>query len=281
MVNVKNLAEKFWFDYTEAFRYNNTKSKNLGSVWDKGSLSNNLQEVANQCKNMKSIGYIVATCSPVTRAHLALAKQASNDLNLNKVIFILWPFYYIEGFHKMSLDAWVKEQQHLPWENRFELLTLAIRDIGDERFAVLYESKQWYEESKSNFDSNVPLSAFWTGTWYVIRKFQWFVKLYSNPEVEFTFVCGMDQYNPNINSLIYSEGASQVWKDYSIAQQLAIHNVYTVPRLMDNTEAIEEFSQPFGCRHKIIIIIFNTPSACGGVRSGAIYRNYGIRKNFP
>ncbi|MDP2862224.1 MAG: response regulator [Desulfobacterales bacterium] len=29
------------------------------------------------------------------------------------------------------------------------------------------------------------------------------------------------------------------------------------------------------------IMIFNTPTACGGVKSGAIYRNYGIRKNFP
>jgi hypothetical protein len=27
------------------------------------------------------------------------------------------------------------------------------------------------------------------------------------------------------------------------------------------------------------IMIFNTPSACGGVKSGDIYRDYGIRKN--
>jgi hypothetical protein len=29
----------------------------------------------------------------------------------------------------------------------------------------------------------------------------------------------------------------------------------------------------------LFIMIFNTPSACGGVKSGDIYRDYGIRKN--
>lgn len=47
------------------------------------------------------IGYIVATCSPATRAHVELAAQAIRDLGLTHVFFSVWPFHYMRGFHKL------------------------------------------------------------------------------------------------------------------------------------------------------------------------------------
>ena len=49
-------------------------------------------------------------------------------------------------------------------------------------------TKQWYEESQANYMENNPLSAFWTGTWYVIRKLQWAFEQGSNDKQEFFFV---------------------------------------------------------------------------------------------
>ena len=63
----------------------------------------------------------------------------------------------------------------------------------------------------------------------------------------------MDQFNPNIDSLIYSEGGTQVWKDYSIAQHLAMHHIYTVSRGAGEVEEIEAFSAPFGIKHDITV----------------------------
>ncbi len=49
------------------------------------------------------IGYIVAACSPATRAHVELAAQAIRDLDLTHVFLIVWPFHYIRDFLNLIL----------------------------------------------------------------------------------------------------------------------------------------------------------------------------------
>jgi len=242
-----DLIKKFWMDYIDATRYNENKMPLFISKWTKeNDISNQTRNIISKSDNTNKVGYIVATCSPATRAHLALAQQAINELCLDKLFFIIWPFFYIKNFHSDTLEQWVNTQRHINWDERIELLEAGISDIQDERIIVLTESKKWYEESKDNYNEADVFSAFWTGTWYVIRKLQFHIKKY-NPGADFTFVCGTDQFNPNIEQLVYSRGQLQVWKDYSVSQHLAIHNIYAVPRLMDGVENIEEFVQPFGC----------------------------------
>ena len=62
---------------------------------------------------------------------------------------------------------------------------------------------------------------------------------------EYFFISGSDQYNPNIYSLI-DNGKEKVWKDYSIAQQLALHNFY-----VRNRDSLEYFIPPKWIHNKI------------------------------
>ncbi len=249
------LTRRFWREYSKAMSFNAQMERKFGNIWKHETIPRVIEAFLKKNKKLKKlrIGYIVATCSPVTRAHLALAQQAADDLKLSGVFFILWPFYYIKGFHNQPLDSWIKKQKHLSWKDRFNLLKLALNDIKDYRLFVLPESKKWYIESSGNYLKDEPFSAFWTGTWYVIRKFQWIIRKNTRKKLEFNFICGIDQFNPNIDSLVNFSGSEQVWQDYSIVQHLVIHNIYVVPRKLSNFHAIEEFIPPFGCEYDVII----------------------------
>lgn len=247
------MTRRFWLDYTRALMFNEQMAARVEALWEEQGVPTRLLGHGREAnRNTGKVGYVVATASPVTRAHIALARTAADDMKLDRVVFLLWPFHYIPGFHAAPLDAWVAEQRHLPWEERYALLDTAIRETGDPRLAVLQRSKAWYIESESIYDAVEPLSAFWTGTWYVLRKLQW--ALTRDRDRRFCFVCGVDQFNPNVETLLFSEGTEQVWRDYSVAQHLAIHDVYAVPRdMLDSEKDIEEFSEPFGCDHAVVI----------------------------
>ena len=123
-------------------------------------------------EKFKKIGYIVATCSPVTKAHIELANKAISDMSLDVLYFIVWPFYYIKGFHSENMLNWVKEQKLVDWKDRVELLKIAIEENDNKKIEILYQSKEWYKESEKYFNINIVESYFWTGSWYIIRKLQ-------------------------------------------------------------------------------------------------------------
>lgn len=244
-----NLVRAYWQTYVKAQDYATQMLSKWEGVWDREPTPPVLRGMCG--RTGPRIGYVVATCSPVTWGHLALARQAADDMDLDAVYFLPWPFFYIPGFHRQPLDGWVAQKQHLPWETRYQLLALALADLKDSRIQVLAESKAWYEQSTNNFAESIPASAFWSGTWYVIRKLQWHARRISdNPE--FVFVCGVDQFNPNVESL-FSAGAEQVWKDYHIAQHLAVHDVYVVQRSADGFDEVEHFTAPIGSEHEVVV----------------------------
>ncbi|XOQ63389.1 MAG: hypothetical protein ACFWT0_02005 [Bifidobacterium crudilactis] len=175
------------------------------------------------------IGYVVATCSPVTFAHLELAQQAADRLDLDKVLFVIWPFHYIKGFHAAPLERWVESEHHIGWDQRVELLQAAISECGDQRLEVFRDSERWYVASEDYFLEGGEHAWFWTGTWYVLRRIQAQMRS-TNPNLRFVFICGADQFNPNIRALEEAEGREKVWKDYSLSEQLALHDVFAVPR---------------------------------------------------
>jgi hypothetical protein len=237
---------------SEEVNYVSKTLSKLESKWKMKSLPASISSLYKKNIGKNRIGYIVATCFPITNDHLVRAQQAANDLDLDAVFFIIMPFHYVRGFHSKTLNGWLEKQHLLQWEYRVDLLSKAIHDLQDTRMHVLSESKCWYEES-DNFVDSGHLSAFWTGTWYVIKKFQWNVRRYLNSEAEFTFVCNMNQFNPSINSLVTSGNIVKVRNYYSIAQQLAIHNVYVTPRKIDEIELFKEITMPLGCKNKVII----------------------------
>ncbi len=194
------------------------------------------------------IGYIVATCSPPTKAHIELANKSVIDLNLDALYFIIWPFHYISGFHSTNMLDWVSEQKHYSWDIRVALLKLAIREFGNNKIKVLDATKEWYKESEKEFDYNNKRSYFWTGSWYVIRRLQSVLdeKINGNNNISYYFISGSDQFNPNIYALI-NDGTEKIWKDYSIAEHLSLHNYYAVDR-----GNIEFFMPPNCIKNKII-----------------------------
>ncbi len=182
------------------------------------------------------IGYIVATCSPVTRAHIELAVRALDEASLDEVYFIIWPFIHIHGFHAFDVKEWAKHNNHIDWETRVHLLKTAIADAGmEERLKVLHEAKYLYAASKAYFDSRKDWTYFWTGTWYVIRALQ-----ASLGKREYFFIAGADQFNPNVYAL-FEAAEEKVWRDYNIAEQLALHSIIAAPR---NGYVLERFYAP-------------------------------------
>jgi len=244
-MHTAELIRQYWEEHIRAGDYNRVMQERFELEW----AASDPPRASLVDAGAKRVGYIVATCSPVTRAHFELAEQAIRDLNLDHLFFIIWPFHYIPGFHAKPLDTWVADQQHLPWEERVDLLT---RGVDNPRIRVLTESADWYRESAVNFDEHQPLNAFWTGTWYVIRKLQWQLCVLAGDGIEFYFVCGADQFNPNIKQFIEAGGVEKVWKDYSIVQQLMLHHVYCVQRGAD-VAPLEEFMPPFGSLHEVVI----------------------------
>lgn len=200
---------------------------------------------------VRRIGYIVGTCSPVTKGHLTLVQQAADDMGLDMVYFVLWPFHYIQGFHAGPLDNWVAEQRHVEWEERMEILDSALAVEGDPRLRSLADSKCLYQASERNFDATDDASSFWTGTWFVLRALQKALQLEAPVPLDFTFICGADQFNPNISATFSGDGVEKVWKDYGLGFQLALHNVYAVPRSEDGTDLVP-FETPSGYKYRVV-----------------------------
>jgi len=182
---------------------------------------------------------------------MKLAEKAIQELNLDYIFFIIWPFHYIEGFHSKDMKEWIKKQKHYDWDIRVSLLEkeLLRKDKNYSKIKILYEAKEWYIESKNQFDAVDHHSYFWTGSWFVIRKLQSAISSAYNYEEEFSFffVVGTDQFNPNVYSLIDTKNAKEkVWLDYSIEEQLALHNVFVAQR-----EEQEFFVPPVETKNKI------------------------------
>ena len=218
-------------------------------------LPQTLKDSAYRTADKIRIGYIIATCSPATRAHVELAEQAIRELGLTHVFFIVWPCHFIAGFPNTPRDAWVEREQHIDVEHRKAILRLSLLEAGIAA-SVYEETETLYRASSENFAGSDRDSYFWTGTWFVLRVLQRQViaSLGIPPShVSFYFICGEDQFNPNIRSAVDSGATEKVWKDHSIAQHLAIHNVYAVPRGgPDNTMEHFETSDPrFG--HQVVI----------------------------
>lgn len=214
-----------------------------------------LRDAAYRSSEKIRIGYIVATCSPTTRAHIELAEQASRDLGLTHVFFILWPFHYIAGFHSNSLNDWVEKEQHIDEKHREAILKLSLQDAGSAA-SVYSETAALYRASSDNFSAKERDSFFWTGTWFVLRVLQRQViaSLGIKPDdVSFYFICGEDQFNPNVHSAVDDQASEKVWRDYSIAHHLAIHSIYTVPRggLHDTLEYFDTHDSRF--EHQVVI----------------------------
>ncbi len=220
-------CQKLFEAYVNAVRNNFAYEEKLENDVRCNKQSLLLKEVAASGTNR--IGYIVTTCSPVTKAHIELGQQAADNLGLGKVIYVIWPFHYIPGFHNLPVEEWVQKEKHIPWNLRVELLERAITDASDSRLSVLRESKEWYIRSGVNWNSDEAQSSFWTGTWYVLRLIQAQIREI-NPSADFVFICGSDQFNPNVIAQEHGGGTEKVWKDYSLAEQLAIHDIYAVPR---------------------------------------------------
>jgi nicotinic acid mononucleotide adenylyltransferase len=251
-LSAADLVRRFWAEYFAGKEYATRMQEQWAEQWEReadggGVLGNISVEKGG------SVGYVVGTFSPVTRAHMELARQSADEMGLAKVILVTYPFQYIPGFHTEPLDDWVRQGRHIPWEERIDLLHRAMEDEGDDRLNALEESKAWYEESVPNWRVEDRLSTFWTGTWYLMRKLQWHVKAALGEETPFVFVCGADQFNANVDALLYGEGTSDAFRDYSIAQHLAMHDVYTVARSGEEGGVLEEFSVPFGSEHGVVI----------------------------
>lgn len=248
-------TRRFWVDYARGLEYNAKMLEHWVPLWEAERLRDRLSRYFRGVRDGGGVGYIQTTCSPVTQAHVELAKQAADELGLTRVFFIIYPFRFIPGFHKLDVETWASEQRHLPWEERFELLCESLRDARDERLVGLQEAKEWYLESIGIFSIKERLSGFWTGTWYIMRKLQWWARQWLADRAPFVFVCGGDQLNANVDALIAEEGVYEAFRDYSIAQHLLIHDVFAVPRATakKEIEAVEQFSAPFGCEHRVLL----------------------------
>lgn len=140
-------CQKLFEAYVNAVRNNFAYEEKLENDVRCNKQSLLLKEVAARGTNR--IGCIVTTCSPVTKAHIELGQQAADNLGLGKVIYVIWPFHYIPGFHNLSVEEWVQKEKHIPWDLRVELLERAITDASDSRLSVLREQgmvhQVWYE----------------------------------------------------------------------------------------------------------------------------------------
>lgn len=251
-LSARDVVRRFWAEYAAAKEYARRMEERWAPRWEQEEDGERFV-VDRTAASDGGIGYVIGTFSPVTRAHLDLATNAADDLGLARVIFVTYPFRHIPEFHTEPLDEWVARLQHIPWEERIDLMRQAVEDAGDGRLDVLVESKPWYEESIVNWDAGDRSSIFWTGTWYLMRKLQWLVKRKLGDDVRFVFACGADQFNANIDELLYAEGLSDAFRDYSIAEHLAIHDVYAAPRAPGAEDPLEEFVAPFGAEHAVII----------------------------
>jgi hypothetical protein len=252
IVSAGDLVRRFWEDYASAKEYAKTMEARWVPRWaeeDDGDWLPDAGTAGSDCR----IGYVVGTFSPVTRAHLDLALNCADELGLARVSFVTYPFRHIPDFHTEPLDEWVSRLRHVEWEERTELMQQSVEDAGDDRLHVLVESKPWYEESIPNWRADDRLSTFWTGTWYLMRKLQWLIRRGLGEDVGFVFACGADQFNASVDALLYAEGLSDAFRDYSIAEHLAIHDVYAAPRVGEEGDALEEFIAPFGCEHSVVI----------------------------
>jgi len=269
----ETVVQNILREQDQAMKYNIEKSKSLMEITDRSSIKNDTKSFRKFTNGKFRIGYIVATCSPTTRAHIELAKQAIDDLGLSHVYFILWPFHYIRGFHANPLEEWIDKERHIDHGHRERILSLSIMESRVSA-SEYKESLELYKQSELHFDKNEKNSYFWTGTWFVIRNLQRQVIHHlgvSDDKVEFFFICGEDQFNPNIYSLIEGDTSEKVWKDYSIAQHLLLHNVYAVPRgsYDDTIERFEVFDGRFA--NKIIIAerITNSNISATKIRNGS------------
>jgi nicotinic acid mononucleotide adenylyltransferase len=247
MIYTNEMNQKLLADFIEVKNFNATMKEAFLNRIVKETVPPEIETLAKS--NPKRVGYIVATCCPTTKAHIELAKQSIERLKLDRLVFIIWPFHYIHGFHNQPLNPWVAQNGYLTWEERMEMLRYMINLEKDERIVTLDSAKNWYIESENMFDPNEVKSAFWTGTWYVIRKFQYLLQERCSEKIDFFFCCGEDQFNPNIYALD-DKGTEKVWKDYSIIQHLAIHNVFAVPRKSENS--LERMPTPDWSFHDLI-----------------------------
>ena len=251
-LNAADLVRRFWTEYVEAKVYARTMEERWLPRWAEEADGDRLLDKLPG-SGVGRVGYVIGTFSPITRAHVNLASQAADEMSLGAVIFVTYPFLHIPGFHVEPINEWVRRMRHIPWEERIELMQQGVKDSGDDRLHVLVESKPWYEESVVNWHIGDRLSTFWTGTWYLMRKVQWHIKQRFGDDIRFVFACGADQFNASVDALLYAEGTSDAFRDYSIAEHLAIHDVYAFPRAGDEGDVLEEFVAPFGSEHGVVI----------------------------
>ena len=228
----------------------NEMNQNFKKVAKKGKPSQAINRLISS-KKPRKVGYIVATCSPVTKGHIGLARQAADELNLDAVFFIIWPFQYIKDFHSSPVQPWADKQKHVDWNTRMDILAQALELENDSRLQILDTSQDWYLDSIELFDKENLSTCFWTGTWFAIRKIQMEV-CQKNNECEFYFVCGADQFNPNLQAVVDDQAEEKVWKDYSLSEHLTINNIYAIPRTKDGSD-LPEFQSPSYLKNKVIM----------------------------
>jgi len=280
VVTSTNMLEKIGKEIEAANEY--AKEKMDGLVTRPISkLFSPEQPVLRQGTNGKfKIGYIVTTCSPATHAHIELAKYAIEKLDLTHVFYLVWPFQYIPGFHAKDVSEWASEETHLNHSQREKILALSIADAGIPA-SVFADTADLYKLSAKNYKPDDKHSYFWTGTWYVIRCLQ--AQLMSTlntgkDSFEFHFICGEDQFNPNIQAFVQehlTDGdlVEKVWKDYSITQELALHNVFGVPRNTKDT-TIEHFEFNH-CKYENKVTI-GDPLKCQDISATQIRRGQAV-----
>ncbi|GAA2010841.1 hypothetical protein GCM10009839_01000 [Catenulispora yoronensis] len=197
------------------------------------------------------VGYVVATLCPMTRGHLAMAQAAVQDLDLDAVYFMVWPFTYIRGFHSSPLEPWAARQQHLDWPLRMQIARRSIADFGDTRIRLLEAAQDWYGESSRMYSRKDPSSVYWTGTWYVTRKLKfWLERVTPGPFAHYA-VCGTEQLARDVAVLVEGTADRLAWSTYSIAHHLTLHSVYASPRPIQR-EGVEAFAPPEGAANDVI-----------------------------
>lgn len=244
MVDFDPFKDKISSDFIDIKCYSKSKQAHLESLIQEEAVPAEIKEIA---ESGHRIGYIIRTCCPFTKAEIELAQQAVQRLNLSKLIFIIWPFRYVDGYNSVYLDMKSPKKPPLVWEERMEILRHGLSFVKDDKLTILDASKDWYVQSEQMHDANDRMNPFWTGTWFVIRKLQYMLDKSSVEKNEFFYCCDEDQFNPNIYPLI-KEGQDKIWKDYSILQQLAIHHVFAVPK---EENSLQKFQVPDWSPHKV------------------------------
>lgn len=255
------FKDKIASEYIDIMCYSKQKQVSLEALIGKETISAEVKAIA---ASGKRIGYILRACCPFTKAEIELAQQAVQTLNLDKLVFIIWPFRYVNGYDSVPLEPTTPKAQLQSWEERMEILRHGLEFVKDDKLTLLEASKAWFVQSEKLSDSKDPMNPFWTGTWFVIRKLQYFLNKLSTGN-EFFYCCGADQFNPNIYPLV-REGQEKIWKDYSILQQLALHHVFVVPQ---GEKPIQKFEVPSWSHHKVFFgtKLKNTSSPSSGPRT--------------